>query len=99
MATKPQTTPAKARATRVPGEDKPKEEVVVAAPEPVVAAAAPAPEEAKPEAKTAKAKPEAKAPGELPDQSEIDPTKIDRAVMSKQGWVVPNKPAHPAQLR
>lgn len=27
----------------------------------------------------------------LPDQSEIDPRKIDRAVLSRQGWVCPVK--------
>lgn len=31
------------------------------------------------------------APANLPDQSEIDPEKIDSAVLTKQGWVVPAK--------
>lgn len=31
------------------------------------------------------------ASGELPDESEIDPTAIERPVLSKQGWVVPHK--------
>ncbi len=35
------------------------------------------------------ASPAAKEPGELPDQSEIDPGKIKRAVLSRQGWVCP----------
>lgn len=30
-----------------------------------------------------------KAGSELPDQSKIDPTKISRAVLTKQGWVCP----------
>lgn len=98
MATPSKTKPATARATRVPGEDKPKEEVA-AAPEPVVTATELAPEAAKPEAKPSKAKPEAKAPGELPDQSEIDPKTITRAVETKQGWVVPDRPADHRQLR
>lgn len=34
-------------------------------------------------------KPEAK-PG-LPDQADIDPAKISRAVLSKDGWVCPLK--------
>jgi hypothetical protein len=25
----------------------------------------------------------------LPDQSEVDPAKIERAVLTKQGWVIP----------
>lgn len=28
-------------------------------------------------------------PGELPDQSEIDPTKITRTVLTKQGYICP----------
>lgn len=35
----------------------------------------------------------ASAPGELPDESEIDPAAIERQVLSKQGWVVPHKAA------
>lgn len=43
-------------------------------------------------APAADAAPEApQASGELPDQSEIDPAKIERPVMSKQGWIVPSK--------
>lgn len=32
-----------------------------------------------------------KEAADLPDQSEIDPNKIDRAVLTKQGYVVPPK--------
>jgi hypothetical protein len=39
--------------------------------------------------KTTKVKAATKAPGELPDESDIDPTKISRAVLTKQGWVCP----------
>jgi hypothetical protein len=35
----------------------------------------------------------AAAPGELPDESEIDPAAIERPVLTKQGWVVPHKAA------
>jgi hypothetical protein len=35
----------------------------------------------------------AEAKEKLPDQDDIDPAKIDKAVLSKQGWVLPNKPA------
>lgn len=31
----------------------------------------------------------------LPDQKDIDPTKIPRSVMTKQGWVVPHNPDAP----
>jgi hypothetical protein len=31
------------------------------------------------------------APGELPDADSIDPTQIERSVLTKQGWVVPHK--------
>lgn len=33
----------------------------------------------------------AAAPGELPDADSIDPTQIEREVLTKQGWVVPYK--------
>lgn len=36
---------------------------------------------------------QAKAPGDLPDESEIDPATITRDVLTKQGWVVPHKAA------
>lgn len=32
-------------------------------------------------------------PGELPDADDIDPTKITRAVLTQQGWVMPGLPA------
>jgi hypothetical protein len=35
----------------------------------------------------------AEAKAKLPDQDEIDPAKIDKAVLSKQGWVLPSAPA------
>jgi hypothetical protein len=35
----------------------------------------------------------AEAKAKLPDQDDIDPSKIDRAVLSKQGWVLPSAPA------
>lgn len=43
------------------------------------------------EAKMAKANPPKlpKPAAELPDQKDIDPAKIDRAVMTKDGWVCP----------
>lgn len=53
--------------------------------EPVVASAAPAP--ALGPAK--QAMPANRSTSELPDQSEIDPYSIKRAVLSKQGWVCP----------
>lgn len=34
-----------------------------------------------------------RAPGELPDASDVDPTKIKRSVLTKQGWVTPAPPA------
>jgi hypothetical protein len=33
-----------------------------------------------------------KSGGPLPDQSEVDATKIKRSVLTKQGWVVPAPP-------
>lgn len=35
----------------------------------------------------------------LPDQSEVDPNKIETAVLTKQGWVVPKEKPHPAAPR
>lgn len=35
----------------------------------------------------------AEAKAKLPDQDDIDPAKIDKAVLSKQGWVLPSAPA------
>jgi hypothetical protein len=35
----------------------------------------------------------AAVPGELPDESEIDPSAIERSVLTKQGWVVPHPKA------
>ena len=40
----------------------------------------------------------AKADG-LPDQSEVDATKIERAVLTKQGWIAPNRPDAAKGLR
>jgi hypothetical protein len=49
-------------------------------------------ETAEPEPTKAKAaKPEPTKAG-LPDASDIDPKKITRATLSKQGWVIPIKP-------
>lgn len=46
--------------------------------------------EAKPEPKAkTKAKPEADKPTGLPDASTVNPEKISRAVLTRQGWVVP----------
>ena len=38
-------------------------------------------------------------PGELPDQSEIDPATIKSSVLTKQGWVVPIEKPHPSMMR
>lgn len=57
--------------------------------------APPATAEAKPAAKatagrgTKKSQASDGTAGELPDQDDIDPTKIKRSVLTKQGWVCP----------
>jgi uncharacterized protein YijF (DUF1287 family) len=35
--------------------------------------------------------------GPLPDASDVNPDKIARATLTKQGWVVPTAKQHPAQ--
>ncbi|MDX1496956.1 MAG: hypothetical protein R3352_05325 [Salinisphaeraceae bacterium] len=37
-------------------------------------------------------------PDELPDQSEINPDTIERAVLSKQGWVCPTPKPEPKAM-
>jgi|GEM_PF-5236355 len=72
---------------RIPGEDPADTQhddadIALAAAEPV--------ETPKPK-RSGKAEPVAHA-GKLPSQHDIDATKLDRAVLTDDGWLVPDKP-------
>ena len=37
--------------------------------------------------------------GSLPHPDSIDSTKLDRAVLTRDGWLVPDRPADPRQMK
>ena len=56
--------------------------------EPVTDAPAPAPAAEQPSEKAIVSE-LSRRPGELPDAAEVDPAQLNRAVLTKQGWVLP----------
>ncbi len=79
-------------ATQVPGEEPAKPEVIDGTP------AAQAPKKhAKTAAQANREALELPKTGSLPDMADVDPDKIARATLTKQGWVCPTPKQHPAQ--